>query len=211
MAILARRDAIRWHGLAGRVGLVLEPRLGSEVMANRSRHGPGGWRPAELGHALRQARGAARGVGAPLLLRSDVEAFYTSVTPSVLVACLVRVGVEVPDAMLAAGLLDGWGSEGYAGLPIGPPGSAVLANAVLGAADDALRPLPFVRWVDDYLIGCRNEAEAASALDRLDEALASLGLIRSRGKTELEERPMHLRWLATASPTGPDGRPALCR
>jgi hypothetical protein len=202
MAILSRRDATRWHDLAGRVGLALEPRLGAEVIANRSRLGPGGWRPAALGPAMRRARGAARGLAGPLILRTDVAAFYASVTPSVLAGSLVQVGSELEVARLAADLVDAWGSQGYAGLPIGPPGSAVLANAVLMVADDALRPLPFIRWVDDYLIGCRGESAAASALDRLDGALGSLGLTRSRGKTRLQERPTRLRDLGTASSTG---------
>jgi hypothetical protein len=202
MAILSRRDAIRWHDLAGRVAYVLESRLGTEVLGNRSRLGRGGWRPAPLGPALRRARKAARDLEAPLHLRTDVEAFYASVTPSVLTDRLVRSGSELDVARLAADMVDAWGSEGYGGLPIGPPGSAVLANAVLMAADDALGPLPFVRWADDYLIGCWSEAAAASALDRLDGQLASLGLSRSPGKTELQERPRNLRWLATASSTG---------
>jgi hypothetical protein len=202
MGMLSRRDELRWHDLAGRVAITLEPRLGTEVLANRSLPGQDGWRLAELGPALRRARRVARGLEGPLLLRSDVQAFYASVTPPVLAARLARAGSQPEDALLAADLVDAWGNQGYPGLPIGPPGSAVLANAVLGACDDSLRPLRFVRWVDDYLIGCGSDAEAASALDRLDEALASLGLTRSHGKTELLERPRGLRWLGTASSAG---------
>jgi Reverse transcriptase (RNA-dependent DNA polymerase) len=202
MATLSRRDALRWHELAGRVAITLEPRLGIEVLANRSLPGRDGWMLASLGPALRRARRAARGLEGGLLLRTDVETFYASVTPSVLATSLQRGGSELEDALFAADLVDAWGSEGYPGLPIGPPGSAVLANAVLGSCDRSLRPLRFVRWVDDYLLGCRTDAEAASALDRLDEALASLGLTRSRGKTELLERPRHCPWLAAASAAG---------
>jgi hypothetical protein len=198
MATLSRRDALRWHELAGRIAITLEPRLGTEVLANRCTPGRDGWRPAALGPALRRARSAARELEGPLVLRTDVEAFYASVTPSMLATSLIRAGSKHEDALLAADLLDAWGSEGYPGLPIGPPGSAVLANAVLGSCDDSLRPLRFVRWVDDYLIGCGTDGEAASALDRLDEALATLGLTRSPAKTELLERPGRLRWL-----TGP--------
>jgi CRISPR-associated protein Cas1 len=199
MAILSARDADMWSELAGRVAPSLEPRLGTEVTGNRCHLGSGRWRLATLSPSLRRARSAARRLESPLLLRTDVEAFYASVTPSVLAASLVRAGTEPRDARLAADLIEGWGNEGYAGLPIGPPGSAVLANAVLMTADHALRPLTYVRWVDDYLIGCRSEAAAGAVLERIDEALASLGLVRSRRKTAVLDRPRYIRWPAAAS------------
>lgn len=80
-------------------------------------------------------------------------------------------------------MLEGWGSEGYPGLPIGPPGSAVLANALLDPVDRAVAPSPFLRWVDDYVIGLDDPSEAAAVLDRLDEALDGVGLRRSERKT----------------------------
>jgi hypothetical protein len=203
MAILSRHDAIRWHDLAGRVASALQARLGAEVLTNRVHHDRGGWRLAGLGSALRGARLAARRLAAPLLLRTDVEDFYASVTPSVLAASLLRAGSELVDARLAADLVEAWASEGHAGLPIGPPGSAVLANSVLRTGDAALRPLPFLRWVDDYLIGCGTEAEADSALDRLDTALGSLGLTRSHRKTSLVERSSSLPWLGCVISTVP--------
>lgn len=133
-----------------------------------------------------------------VLLRTDVAAFYPSVTPSVMFRSLRRADTPVDDARTAADMLAGWGSEGYPGLPIGPPGSAVLGNAVLIAVDEALEPMLFLRWVDDYLVGVTSERQAAEATERLDEALSGLDLRRSSAKTALLDRVREVRWLGTS-------------
>ena len=73
-------------------------------------------------------------------------------------------------------------------MPIGPVGSAVLANAVLARVDDALGSFHFIRWVDDYLIALPSEKALTHILDRLDCSLDGLHLRRSVPKTELLER-----------------------
>ncbi|MGH2547284.1 MAG: RNA-directed DNA polymerase, partial [Actinomycetota bacterium] len=98
----------------------------------------------------------------------------------------------------AADMLDGWGSEGSPGLPVGPAGSAVMANAVLASADAGLSPHPFLRWVDDYLVGVTSERAAVEVLDRLHEALDRLGLRLARSKTALLEAGPTVRWLGTS-------------
>lgn len=191
MAELSPRDARAWRDLAGRVAHSLEPRLGPRVLAGRAVLLGSGWRPAPLAPALRRARRAAAALARRgVLLRTDVRAFYPSVTPEALAAALLRAGADPGDARLAADLLEGWGSEGYAGLPVGPPASAVLANALLRGADAVLDGLAFLRWVDDYLIALPGEARAAPALDALDGALDALGLARSPPKTRLDRDPL---------------------
>ena len=199
MARLADRDAPRWAALGGRVARAVEPRLDPRVLGNRAEVLGTRWRLAPVGPALGRARRAARMLAAssPLILRTDVTAFYPSIEPSVAHdAVLAVAGRE--DARPASGMLEGWESEGYAGLPIGPEASAVLANAVLRPADEDLAGLPFLRWVDDYLIGVRSEREAADALDRLDTVLATLGLCRSAAKTGLVEGGRGFGWLGTS-------------
>jgi hypothetical protein len=199
MALLSERDAATWHHLVERIASALEPRLDRRVLANRTRVRTEAWRLEPAGTALRRARSLSGDLArsGPIVLRTDVSAFYPSVTPSVLARSLVRFGVEPSDVRLAADMLDGWGSEGYPGLPIGPPGSAVLANAVLRPVDLALDGSPWLRWVDDYLIATRSETHAHRLLERIDEGLVRLGLARAAGKTHV-------------APSGPSHWPGPC-
>jgi hypothetical protein len=203
MALLSERDSRAWQALAGAISRRLEPRLAPGVLANRTLAEAGGRRM--LGPALRRARSAARKLGgrADLVIRTDVRAFYPSVTPSVAFRTLVGLDVDRGLAAQAATMLEAWGSEGYAGLPIGPPGSAVLANAVLAGVDAGLAPLPFLRWVDDYLVGAERERDIAGVLDRLDSALEEVGLERSMPKTEILEGGLGPIWPGTYGRTGP--------
>jgi hypothetical protein len=198
MAILSNRDAARWHRLAGRVAEVVEPRLLESVLANRAAGPWPTWRLRPLGSALAASRRRARELPGPLLLRTDVADFYPSVRPSALFATLASLGVPDGVPAAAADMLDGWGSEGSPGLPVGPAGSAVLANAFLASADAALGPHPFLRWVDDYLVGVGSERAAGEVLERLHEALGRLGLSLARSKTAFLEAGPTLRWLGTS-------------
>jgi len=194
MARLSSRDAAAWHHVAGRVAEVLEPRLDPRVLANRTEVARQRWRLAPLGPALDGARRRAGELAreARFVVRTDVAAFYPSVTPRVLHRALAPMCSQ--EARSAAGMLDGWGSEGYGGLPIGPPGSAVLANAVLASVDRALANVPFLRWVDDYLVAAPSERAAAEILERVDEALAGLGLRRAMAKTRILVGRRNITW-----------------
>ena len=187
MALLDEPDARRWAELGGRVAASLERRLDPRVVANRSMRAGAHWGLQPLGPALRRAGRLGAGIAArsPAVLRTDVAVFYPSVRPGTLHRALRAVAVEPTDAAAAADFLDGWGSHDYPGLPIGPPASAVMANAVLRPVDRALRGLPFVRWVDDYLIGLPDAALAPALLCRMDETLDELGLTRSVPKTTI--------------------------
>jgi hypothetical protein len=173
---LSPRDAATWDALAGRVVQLLEHALDPRVLAARAVIGQDEWRAAPLGPALRRARATAERLvrKGGTVVATDVASFYGSVRPEVLERALLDVGAAPDDAQLAAAMLEGWGSEG---LPVGPRGSAVLANAVLLPVDRALGDVPFLRWVDDYLLG------EPAALERLDEALTRVGLTRSARKT----------------------------
>jgi hypothetical protein len=200
MARLSDRDAKRWHDLAGRIGRALEGRLPRGVLADRLEATPAGWRFRSVRTAFAEARAASTRLAsrAGVLVHADVASFYPSVTPTVLASALTGVGADPEDARLAADLMEGWGSEGYLGLPIGPRGSAVLANGVLRPVDRAL-DRPFLRWVDDYLIACSDERDAARALDRIDEALDRIALRRALVKARIEE-PRRFRWLGISRP-----------
>jgi hypothetical protein len=199
MAGLSSRDAAAWHRLAGQVSEVFEPRLDPRVLANRTKGARERWRLAPLGPALDGARRRAGELvrEARFVVRTDVAAFYPSVTPRVLHGVLARMSPQ--EAGTAAAMLDGWGSEGYGGLPIGPPGSAVLANAVLASVDRGLADVDFLRWVDDYLVAAPSEPAAVEILERLDEALAGLGLRRAMSKTRILQGRRSITWPGGAS------------
>lgn len=186
VAQLSARDARIWQRLAGQVARAIEPRLDPRVLANRAAFDGPHWSFAPLGAALQRARLAAAALaGGGPLLRTDVEAFYPSVSPGTLAAALVRTGAEPADARSAAEMVEGWGNEGYAGLPVGPPGSAVLANAVLAEVDRDIAGFRFLRWVDDYLIALPGGGPPGPLLERLDHALGAIGLARSEAKTSV--------------------------
>jgi hypothetical protein len=178
-AVLSPKDAAVWEALTGRVASALEPRLHRGVVANRALNTPSGWRLESTAAALRRARTLAPRRG--LALHTDVEEFYASIDPSILARCLGKADVSPDDA-------------GYPGLPIGPPGSAILANAVLRAVDEAVG-FPFLRWVDDYVIPVPSERTAAEVLERMDTRLTSLGLRRSVVKTDIREGSSRVAWI----------------
>ncbi len=196
-ALLSSRDAAAWEGLTGRVASALEPRLYRGVVANRALFTPNGWRLESTEVALRRARTLAPNQG--VALHTDVEEFYASVDPSIVARCLGEADVSAEDARRAGTMLEGWGEAGYPGLPVGPPGSAILANAVLRAVDEVVGS-PFLRWVDDYVIPIPTEKAAAEVLERIDTRLTSLGLRRSAAKTDIREGLGGVAWIPSGGP-----------
>ncbi len=73
---------------------------------------------------------------------------------------------------------------------MGPVASALLADTVLSAGDDAIRATgaAHVRWVDDVAIFAPDARSRAAALEALRRAWASLGLEIHDGKTVLLDR-----------------------
>ncbi|MGH2684213.1 MAG: RNA-directed DNA polymerase [Actinomycetota bacterium] len=200
MARLTAHDAARWESAAASAAPAIEARLGPAILGNRVRPGSGTLRLRPLDASLTAARRAAARLArdSSVVIRTDVASFYPSITPTVLADGL-RETTGPADARLAAGMVEGWGSEGYTGLPIGPDGSAVLANAILAPVDRALAGVPFLRWVDDYLVAVLSERQAEEVLERLDLALDRLGLRRSLPKTRRLEGGRSLPWPGTLS------------
>ncbi|MGH2710293.1 MAG: RNA-directed DNA polymerase [Actinomycetota bacterium] len=197
MALLSDRDSLRWHSLGERLSESVEPLLHPGVLANRSLADAvdrGRLRPS-----LRRARRAVRVMAArsEAVILTDVRSFYPSVSPSVAFRALQNIGVEPDAASEVASMLDGWGSEGYEGLPIGPPASAIMANAVLAPMDAELTSMPFLRWVDDYAVSLNDTRRVPEVLERFDATLDRSGLGRAVPKTRVLGRGDAFGWLGT--------------
>jgi hypothetical protein len=159
----------------------LERRLGSGVHSDRlaadgvlEPPGPAWarWRRA-VGQDL--ARGG-------VVVRGDVRDCYGSIAPAVAARALGAVGI---DATPLFAVLERTAAAGVRGIPVGPHPSALLANAVLAASDEAVLATGALihRWVDDVVIVGRDRVHAARALDAWVRALGIAGLSAHEGKT----------------------------
>lgn len=85
-------------------------------------------------------------------------------------------------------LLSDWSGRNSYGIPTGPAASALLAEAALHEVDDFLasRGIDFVRWVDDYRIFGKSEADCLRSLYQLGARLLSTqGLSLNMAKTRV--------------------------
>jgi hypothetical protein len=141
---------------------------------------------------------------------SDVRACYESITPGVMTALLRALGAPEASVNEIGSWLRVFRDEGVEGLPVGPAASALLADAVLTAGDDAIRATgaAHVRWVDDVTIFAPDAPTRATALKALRRAWASLGLELHEGKTALLDEPVGEALLAAASNS--PSRPQRC-
>ena len=171
------RQAVR--PLGGRI----ERALGPEAFAIRIRPAADGpilapWAPARA--AWRKTlRGVLRTAppGTAFAV-ADIRDCYGSISPDTIASLLG------PEAAHAVAFLRRLQERGVRGLPIGPDPSAVLANAVLGELDRAVRSTGarHARWVDDVVLwGAR--PEIWRALCALDDVTGRLGLSLHEGKT----------------------------
>ena len=137
------------------------------------------WRTERRAFALRLRALAARGRAIAL---ADVRRCYASISPSTVVRALDDLGIA--SAGEVGAFLARLERSGGRGLPVGPEASAVLANAVLARADDALRAagVEHLRWVDDVVIAADDPRRAIGVLA---DALAGLGLRLNEAKTRI--------------------------
>jgi hypothetical protein len=113
------------------------------------------------------------------------------------------LGVPHGDLLPILNMLRWFREDGVEGLPIGPEPSAVLANAILGQGDRALREsgTPHMRWVDDVVAFARDVPHAIRAADALRRSLRPAGLALHEGKTRVVSDPLEAR--ATLIPGSP--------
>ena len=187
LTVLDSRDAARYADLVARVSGLVEQGLGPEVMANRVADGaalrpfPPAWREFVRARRALARRGSH-------LLHVDVRRCYPSITPGAVDGALRSLGADGSVVRPVTVLLERFAGDGVPGLPIGPDPSAILANAVLTAADDAIRGTgaPHLRWVDDVWVS-GSEDRLERVLERLRAALGRIGLEVNEEKTTVIE------------------------
>lgn len=188
MTLLGPQDDARYRSLVARVAPRIDAALHPGVAANRlaSWHRPQGW----TGERTRWRFAVADALEAeahPVVVVSDVLSCYASVGDEALSRGLARARIGEGDAAALRSFLADCRRSGVDGLPIGPAASAVLANAVLAVADDALAGsgVRFARWVDDVVIVAPGAAVARRAWLTWERALREVGLRPHEAKTRL--------------------------
>jgi hypothetical protein len=89
------------------------------------------------------------------------------------------------------------------GIPIGGPGSRILAELALDGVDKLLirSGINFCRYADDYAIFCKDKSEAYRALVFLSEKLANEGLSLQKKKTRILSSDEFLDTIGMLAPT----------
>lgn len=114
----------------------------------------------------------------------DIDAYFDEVNHAILIARLGSL-IKDPHVMklliqwIKARIYDGKTIQGVEkGIPQGSPISPLFANLYLDFLDEAMleQGQKIVRFADDFLILCKNEAAARGALELTQEALAKLQL-----------------------------------
>jgi hypothetical protein len=126
-------------------------------------------------------------LGSKALLLADVRGCYAAITAGRVREALARLGCDPGIARHIAATVRGFERAGVVGLPVGPEGSAVLANAVLAHVDASLERAGFrhLRWVDDVMVGIAGASSAERALRVIERALGEVGLEVATQKTRI--------------------------
>jgi CRISPR-associated protein Cas1 len=130
------------------------------------------------------------------VVESDIERYFDSVPHPRLRARLAR---SVPEPRILA-LVDLWlgamQPEGL-GLPQGGPLSPLLANLYLDDVDERIEShgVRLVRFADDFVLLCRDQAGAEAALGRMQALLAEHGLRLHPDKTHIVPFERSFRFL----------------
>ena len=126
----------------------------------------------------------------------DIERFFERVPHDLMRDRLERSIGAGPMTELIALWLEAAEPSGR-GLPQGAPHSPLLANLYLDAVDEAIarRGVRLVRFADDFVLLCRDEGRARTALDRIARLLAEHGLRLKAEETRVVSFDQGFRFL----------------
>ena len=195
LVVLEQADELGFARSVAGAAPAIRLAMRSESHANRvvdwDRRGPilEPWGRARL-RWLREVRRLAS--DARFVAVTDARACYASIAPTVTTERLRVLGTGEACAHEVGSWLRAFGDVGVDGLPVGPATSALLADVVLSAGDDAIHGTgaEHVRWVDDVAIFAPDRRTRAAALEALSRVWASLGVQLHDGKTVLLEAPV---------------------
>lgn len=153
-----------------------------------------GFRPGRSCHqAVEQVMELGR-QGYRYLLDADISGFFDNLTHSAIMRELSDVVADgnilrLVEKFLKAGVMEGGKLRPtHLGTPQGGVASPLLANIALNVLDWHLHEhgFRFVRYADDFVVLCQNEAEAKEALALVERLLTDrLGLSLSPEKTKI--------------------------
>ncbi len=204
MTRLSEADGRAYTAAAAQVAGRVEASLSPQVFAERLHGVRRGdltlrpWEPERL--RLRRWVDSVNG----LVLVTDIRECFPSITADAVARRLQELGARQDDIGAVDRGLRRLAEQGVPGLPIGPIASAVLANAVLGAIDEALRAtgFPFARWVDDIFVATDDRLDTNRAHDVIRRAAARVGLEIHEAKTErLHATEQRERWSSGRGPS----------
>lgn len=184
LAIGNVRDRVVQHAVASCLSAHVDGQLHPFAYAYR--------RGRSTRHALEAVEVLLRG-GRSWILRGDIESFFDTLSPPLLLGRLEEATKEpalvaLVEQFLSAGtLVGGEIADADRGTPQGSPLSPVLANLYLTPFDRAVAAAGFemVRYGDDFLVATHHRAEAERALVVVREALARLQLRLNASKVEI--------------------------
>jgi len=170
------------------VKLVIEPIFEAEFL-----DGSYGFRPGRGCRDALRAVDAALEEGLAVVVDADLESFFDTIPHEPM---MEQIEARISDGRLL-GLLRSWlGAEVMAGLqrwtpltgtPQGAVISPLLANIYLHPLDRLMAELGYrmVRYADDFVVLCRTQEEAASALEAIRRWVEQAGLGLHPGKTRV--------------------------
>jgi hypothetical protein len=111
---------------------------------------------------LRFNRDRRREKTGPIYVSTDAKDFFPSISVAGVESALSRCVRDEATARYALDLFRFWATDSERGLPIGPLGSRVLAEAFLIDSDAAMMKVGvrFARYCDDYRMYAPSEAAA---------------------------------------------------
>jgi len=188
---LAARERARYAQLVSRIAHHVERSLTPLVATDRLSCGGSGLEgPGAARRRFANAQTHLQRSG-HVLARVDIRDCFPSIAPATVERSLLELGCHPSEVAPLRRFLEELVALGVRGIPVGPRGSGVLANAVLQQVDRSLerQRVAYARWVDDILVAAAGERQADEVVARIAETLSVLDLRLNPRKTRIA--PVH--------------------